>query len=62
MEHYKILGVDENASMEEIKKAYEDKVNKFKEEIEDERKSRSFIKVFDEAYEKIKEEIEKNKS
>ena len=62
MEHYKILGVDENASMEEIKKAYEDKVNKFKEEIEDERKARSFIKVFDEAYEKIKEEREKNKS
>lgn len=62
MEHYKILGVDENASMEEIKKAYEDKVNKFKEEIEDERKAKSFIKVFDEAYEKIKEEREKNKS
>lgn len=62
MEHYKILGVDENASMEEIKKAYEDKVNKFKEDIEDERKARSFIKVFDEAYEKIKEEREKNKN
>jgi cation transport ATPase len=62
MEHYKILGVDENASMEEIKKAYEDKVNKFKEEIEDERRAKSFIKVFDEAYEKIKEEREKNKS
>ncbi|WP_346916017.1 hypothetical protein [Clostridium sp.] len=62
MEHYKILGVDENASMEEIKKAYEDKVNKFKEEIEDERRAKSFIKVFDEAYKKIKEEREKNKS
>ncbi len=62
MEHYKILGVDENASMKEIKKAYEDKVNKFKEEIEDERRAKSFIKVFDEAYEKIKEEREKNKS
>lgn len=62
MEHYKILGVDENASMEEIKKAYEDKVNKFKEEIEDERRAKFFIKVFDEAYEKIKEEREKNKS
>ncbi|GAA0771794.1 hypothetical protein GCM10008908_16770 [Clostridium subterminale] len=62
MEYYKILGVDENASMEEIKKAYEDKVNKFKKEIEDERRAKSFIKVFDEAYEKIKEEREKNKS
>lgn len=62
MEHYKILGVDKNASMEEITKAYEDKVNKFKEEIEDEKRAKSFIKVFDEAYEKIKEEREKNKS
>ncbi|WP_346929025.1 hypothetical protein [Clostridium sp.] len=62
MEHYKILGVDENASMEDIRKAYEDKVNKFKEEIKDERRAKSFIKVFDEAYEKIKEEREKNKN
>lgn len=60
MEHYKILGVDKNASMEEITKAYEDKVNKFKEEIEDEKRAKSFIKVFDEAYEKIKEEREQN--
>ncbi len=62
MEHYKILGVDKNASMEEITKAYEDRINKFKEEIEDEKRAKSFIKVFDEAYEKIKEEREKNKS
>lgn len=61
MEHYKILGVDKNASMEEITKAYEDRINKFKEEIEDEKRAKSFIKVFDEAYEKIKEEREKNK-
>ncbi len=62
MEHYKILGVDKNTSMEEITKAYEDRINKFKEEIEDEKRAKSFIKVFDEAYEKIKEEREKNKS
>lgn len=62
MEHYKILGVDKNASMEEITKAYEDRINKFKEEIEDEKRAKSFIKVFDEAYEKIKEEREKNKN
>lgn len=61
MEHCKILGVDKNASMEEITKAYEDRINKFKEEIEDEKRAKSFIKVFDEAYEKIKEEREKNK-
>ncbi len=60
MEHYKILGVDKNASMEEITKAYEDRINKFKEEIEDEKRAKSFIKVFDEAYEKIKEEREQN--
>ncbi|WP_346896346.1 molecular chaperone DnaJ [Clostridium sp. UBA7503] len=62
MEHYKILGVDKNTSMEEITKAYEDRVNKFKEEIEDEKRVKSFINVFDEAYKKIKEEREKNRN
>ena len=61
MEQYKILGVDENASMEEIKIAYENKVNKLKEEIRDERRAKAFIKVFDKAYEEIKLEREKNK-
>ncbi|WP_411170257.1 molecular chaperone DnaJ [Clostridium sp. MB05] len=60
MEQYKILGVDENASMEEIKIAYENKVNKLKEEIKDERRAKAFIKVFDKAYEEIKFEREKN--
>lgn len=61
MEQYKILGVDENASMEEIKIAYENKVNKLKEEIRDERRAKAFIKVFDKAYEEIKLDREKNK-
>ena len=50
MEHYKILGVDENATMEEIKEAYDNKVKQFKEEIKDERRAKKFIEVFDKAY------------
>ncbi|WP_291650964.1 molecular chaperone DnaJ [Clostridium sp.] len=61
MEQYKILGVDENASIEEIKIAYENKVNKLKEEVSDEKRAKAFIKVFDKAYEEIKLEREKNK-
>lgn len=60
MEQYKILGVDENASVEEIKIAYENKVNKLKEEIKDERRAKAFIKVLNKAYEEIKFEREKN--
>lgn len=60
MEHYKILGVDENASMEEVTRAYKNKVNQFKEEINNEKRANAFIKVFDEAYEAIKTEREQN--
>lgn len=59
MENYKILGIDENASMEEVRKAYENKVNEIKKEIVDERRAKAFIKVFDKAYEEIKSEKEK---
>lgn len=62
MEHYKILGVDENATMEEIKEAYDNKVKQFKEEIKDERRAKKFIEVFDKAYEEIKLEREKNQN
>lgn len=54
MEHYKILGVDKNATMEEITKAYENKISEFKRDINDERRAKAFIKVFDKAYEDIK--------
>lgn len=54
MEHYKILGVDKNATMEEITKAYEKKISEFKNDINDERRAKAFIKVFDKAYEDIK--------
>ena len=60
MEHYKILGVDEKASMEEVTRAYKSKVNQFKEEINNEKRANAFIKVFDEAYEAIKTEREQN--
>lgn len=59
MENYKILGVDENASIEEIERAYKNKVNEFKSEIKDERRAKAFIKIFDKAYEEIKAEREK---
>lgn len=60
MENYKILGVDENASMEEIDRAYENKVNEIKKEIVNEKRAKAFIKVFNKAYEEIKLEREKN--
>ena len=59
MEHYKILGVDKNATMEEITKAYEKKIKEFKTDINDEKRAKAFIKIFDEAYESIKLEREK---
>lgn len=60
MENYKILGVDESSSMEEIRQAYENKINEIKKEIVDERRAKAFIKVFDKAYEEIKLERERN--
>lgn len=58
MECYKVLGVDENATMEEVKEAYENKVKQFREEIKDEIRVKKFIEVFDKAYEEIKLERE----
>lgn len=58
MENYKILGIDENASIEEVRQAYENKVNEIKKEIVDERRAKAFIKVFDKAFEEIKAEKE----
>ena len=58
MENYKILGIDENASMEEVRQAYENKVNEIRREIVNEKRAKAFIEVFDKAYEEIK--IEKD--
>lgn len=62
MESYKILGIDENASMEEVRQAYENKVNEIKKEIVNEKRAKAFIEVFDNAYEEIKVEKEKIQS
>ena len=60
MENYKILGVDESASMEEVRRAYENKVKEYSENIKDEKRAKAFIKVFDKAYEEIKLERSRN--
>ena len=37
MNYYKVLGIDENATKEEIKKAYDKQVQTFREEVKDEK-------------------------
>lgn len=59
MEGYKVLGVDEHASMDVVRKAYEKKVEEFKREIQDPKKLKKYLKYFDKAYEEIKEDKEK---
>ena len=49
MIYYKVLGVEENASKEEIKRAYEKQVAYFKSEVKDEKRLNKFIELFDEA-------------
>ena len=58
MDYYNILGIDENASQEEIRQAYEKQVKKFKEEIKDEKRAEKFLRLFDEAYEALREKEE----
>lgn len=49
MNYYKVLGVEENASQEEIKKAYKKQVDYFNKEVKDPNKLNKFIELFDEA-------------
>jgi cation transport ATPase len=58
-DYYKLLGVEENASKEEIKEAYEKQVEKIKEEVVNEKRLKQFLKMFDEAYEALNS-MEKN--
>lgn len=62
MDYYNILGVNKNASKEEIKAAYENKVKKIKEEVANEKRAKMFIKAFDEAYEALMELEESGQS
>lgn len=52
-DYYKILGVEKNASKEEIKEAYEKQVEKIKKEVVNEKRLKQFLKLFDEAYEAL---------
>ncbi|EES49365.1 molecular chaperone DnaJ [Clostridium botulinum] len=58
-DYHKILGVEKNASKEEIKEAYEKQVEKIKKEVVNEKRLNQFLKVFDEAYEALNS-IEEN--
>ncbi len=58
-DYYKLLGVEKNASKEEIKEAYEKQVEKIKKEVVNEKRLKQFLKMFDEAYE-VLNGIEKN--
>lgn len=52
-DYYKILGVEKNASKEEIKEAYEKQVEKIKKEVVNEKRLKQFLNLFDEAYEAL---------
>ena len=52
-DYYKILGVEQNASKEEIKVAYEKQVEKLKKEVVNEKRLNQFLNIFDEAYEAL---------
>lgn len=52
-DYYKILGVEQNASKEEIKVAYEKQVEKLKKEVVNEKRLNQFLKIFDEAYDAL---------
>lgn len=53
MNYYKILGLERDASEEEIKEAYEIQVKKIKMEITNEKTLKPFLKFFDDAYEAL---------
>lgn len=52
-DYYKVLGVEKNASKEEIKEAYEKQVEKIKKEVLNEKRLNEFLKLFDQAYEAL---------
>ncbi|MBE6050007.1 MAG: hypothetical protein E7214_04905 [Clostridium sp.] len=50
MDCYEILGVDKNSSMEELRKAYEKRVKKIENEVDNRKNADAFFKVLEEAY------------
>lgn len=52
-DYYKVLGIEKNASKEEIKEAYEKQVEKIKKEVANEKRLNEFLKLFDQAYEAL---------
>ena len=52
-DYYKVLGVEKNASKEEIKEAYEKQVEKIKKEVVNEKRLNEFLKLFEQAYEAL---------
>ncbi|MFU0823601.1 DnaJ domain-containing protein [Clostridium sp.] len=60
-DYYKVLGIEKNASKEEIKEAYEKQVEKIKKEVVNEKRLNEFLKLFDEAYEALNS-LEENQS
>lgn len=52
-DYYKLLGLEKNASKDEIKEAYEKQVEKIKKEVVNEKRLKQFLKMFDEAYEAL---------
>ena len=53
MNYYKVLGIEENATEEEIRQAYEKQVKLFKLEVKDEKRLDKFLDLFKEAYDAL---------
>ena len=53
MNYYKVLGIEENATQEEIRQAYEKQVKLFKLEVKDEKRLDKFLDLFKEAYDAL---------
>lgn len=53
MNYYKVLGIEENATQEEIKEGYNRQVQTFKKEVKDEKRLEKFLDLFKEAYDAL---------